>query len=155
MDSERPSRRLSKSVPRPPEVTAGPRAIPRVPSVPGTPFQWLPCSPPEDRGLTQGYKAAWGPGSQSPRWAPIHGWSASPSHPGSPGQGNCMCAKSLGRVRLCDPTDCRPPGSSVHGTLQARTLEWVAMPSSRGSSPSRDWSPDSLPSELPGRNLLL
>ena len=28
-----------------------------------------------------------------------------------------------------------PPGSSVHGTLQARILEWVAMPSSRGSSP--------------------
>ena len=35
---------------------------------------------------------------------------------------------------LCDPTDCSPPGSSVHGILQARILEWVAMPSSRGSS---------------------
>ena len=35
---------------------------------------------------------------------------------------------------LCDPVDCSPPGSSVHGTLQARILEWVAMPSSRGSS---------------------
>ena len=33
--------------------------------------------------------------------------------------------------------DCSPPGSSVHGTLQARTLEWVAMPSSRESSRSR------------------
>ena len=32
------------------------------------------------------------------------------------------------------PIDCGPPGSSVHGSLQARTLEWVAMPSSRGSS---------------------
>ena len=31
----------------------------------------------------------------------------------------------------CDPLDCSPPGSSVHGILQARTLEWVAMPSSR------------------------
>ena len=30
---------------------------------------------------------------------------------------------------LCDPTDCSPPGSSLHGILQARTLEWVAMPS--------------------------
>ena len=39
---------------------------------------------------------------------------------------------------LCDPTDCSPPGSSVHGILQARILEWVAMPSSRGSSQSRD-----------------
>ena len=38
---------------------------------------------------------------------------------------------------LCDPVDCSPPGSSVHGILQARTLEWVAMPSSRGSSQPR------------------
>ena len=37
-------------------------------------------------------------------------------------------------LTLCDPMDCSPPGSSVHGTLQARLLEWVAMPSSRGSS---------------------
>ena len=35
---------------------------------------------------------------------------------------------------LCDPMDYSPPGSSVHEILQARTLEWVAMPSSRGSS---------------------
>ena len=35
---------------------------------------------------------------------------------------------------LCDPMDCSPPGSSVHGTLQTRILEWVAMLSSRGSS---------------------
>ena len=34
---------------------------------------------------------------------------------------------------LCDPMDCSPPHSSVHGILQARILEWVAMPSSRGS----------------------
>ena len=39
---------------------------------------------------------------------------------------------------LCDPTDCSLQGSSVHGILQARTLEWVAMPSSRGSSQPRD-----------------
>ena len=35
---------------------------------------------------------------------------------------------------LWDPIDCSLPGSSVHGILQARQLEWVAMPSSRGSS---------------------
>ena len=34
--------------------------------------------------------------------------------------------KSLGRVRLCDPMDCSPPGSSVHGISQARVLEWGA-----------------------------
>ena len=37
-------------------------------------------------------------------------------------------------LTLCDPMDCSPPGSSVHGILQARTLVWVAMSSSRGSS---------------------
>ena len=41
-------------------------------------------------------------------------------------------------VQPCDPMGCSPPGSSVHGILQARMLEWVAMPSSRGFSPPRD-----------------
>ena len=35
---------------------------------------------------------------------------------------------------LCDPVDCRLRGSSVHGILQARVLEWAAVPFSRGSS---------------------
>ena len=39
---------------------------------------------------------------------------------------------------LSDPMDCSPLGPSVHGILQARILEWVAMPSSRGSSPPKD-----------------
>ena len=38
---------------------------------------------------------------------------------------------------LCDPMDCSPPDSSVHGVLQARILEWVAMPFSRESSQPR------------------
>ena len=41
-------------------------------------------------------------------------------------------------LTLRDPMDCSPPGSSVHGILQARMLEWVALPSSRGSSQPRD-----------------
>ena len=41
-------------------------------------------------------------------------------------------------LTLCDSMDRSPPGSSVHGIPQARILEWVAMPSSRGSSQSRD-----------------
>ena len=50
-----------------------------------------------------------------------------------------VCAKSLQLCPfLCDPVDCSLPGSSVHGILQARILEWVAMPSSRGSSRLRD-----------------
>ena len=44
-------------------------------------------------------------------------------------------------LTLCDPMDYSPPGSSVHRILQARTLEWVAISFSRGSSQSRDWSP--------------
>ena len=38
------------------------------------------------------------------------------------------------------PMDCSPPGSSVHGILWARILDWVSMPSSRGSSQPRDWT---------------
>ena len=38
---------------------------------------------------------------------------------------------------LCDSMDCCMPGSLVHGILQKRILEWVAMPSSRGSSRPR------------------
>ena len=41
---------------------------------------------------------------------------------------------------LCHPVDYNPPGSSVHGVLQARILEWVVMPSSRGSSRPRGQS---------------
>ena len=51
---------------------------------------------------------------------------------------NVCCAELLPLCpALCDPMNCRPPGSSVRGILQARVLEWVAMPSSRGSS--RPW----------------
>ena len=39
---------------------------------------------------------------------------------------------------ICDPVDCSPPGSSIHGTLQARTREWVAISFSRGSFWPRD-----------------
>ena len=70
----------------------------------------------------------------------------------------CVCVYMLSwfsRVWFCNPVDCSPPGSSVHGILQTKILEWVAMPSSRGSSWSGDlthisyvylhWQVDSLP----------
>ena len=41
-------------------------------------------------------------------------------------------------LTLCQPMDCSPPGSSVHGILLARMLEWVAIPFSKGSSRGRD-----------------
>ena len=43
----------------------------------------------------------------------------------------CLVAQSC--PTLCDPFDCRPPGSSVRGIYQARILKWVAISSSRGS----------------------
>ena len=65
-------------------------------------------------------------------------------HQGSP------CSSKLGHkcgvglvskpcLTLCDPMDCSPLGSSVHGILQARILEWVAVSFSRASSRPRDW----------------
>ena len=45
---------------------------------------------------------------------------------------------------LCNPTDCSPPSSSIHGSLQARTLEWAAISSSRGIFPTQGSNPDLL-----------
>ena len=58
----------------------------------------------------------------------------------------CLVTKS--RLTLCDPMNCNPPGSPVHGILQVRTLEGGAMPSSRGSSWPRD------PTQEPNPGLL-
>ena len=73
----------------------------------------------------------------------------------------CVRAQSLQLyLTLCDPMDCSLPGSSVYETLQARILEGVAMPSSRGSSRPRDgtlvscflrWQAGSLPLAPPGK----
>ena len=63
-------------------------------------------------------------------------------------------------LTLCDPKDYSLPASSVHGILQARILEWVALPSSRGSSQARGgtqvschlyWQAGSLPLAPPGK----
>ena len=56
---------------------------------------------------------------------------------------NIVCAYLLNHsshIWLCNPMDYILPGSSVHGVSQARLLEWVAMPFSRGSSWLRDWT---------------
>ena len=49
-----------------------------------------------------------------------------------------VCVLSQSCPTLCEPIDCSPPGSSVHGIPQARILEWVAIALSRGSSRPRD-----------------
>ena len=62
-------------------------------------------------------------------------WSRSRSVKASSHQLQNMHAKSLQScLTLCDLMDCSPPGSSIHGILQARILEWVAISSCRGSS---------------------
>ena len=53
-------------------------------------------------------------------------------------------------LTLCDPMNCSPPGSSVHGVFLARILEWVVISYSRGSSPPRDQTHIS-PTAPPGK----
>ena len=53
-----------------------------------------------------------------------------------------LCVLSC--VQLCGPMDYRPPGPSVHGILQARILDWVAIPFSRGFSSDPGIGPTSL-----------
>ena len=63
----------------------------------------------------------------------------------------CYCLVTRSCPTHFNPMNCSPPGFSVHGISQARILEWVAMPSSRGSSQPRiesaslHWQVDSLP----------
>ena len=77
----------------------------------------------------------------------------------------CMHAKLLqSHLIFCDPMDCSPPSSSVHRILQARILEWITIPSSRGSSRHKDqthvsylllhWQAGSLPLAPPGKPLI-
>ena len=73
---------------------------------------------------------------------------------------NAAAAKShQSCLTFCNPMDCGPPGSSVHGILQARIKEWVSVPSSKVSSGHRDqtrilgllhWQAGSLPLAPPG-----
>ena len=66
-------------------------------------------------------------------WTVAH---QSPLSTGAPDKNPGEVAQSC--LTLCDPMYCSPPGFSVHGILQARILEWVAMPSSWVSSQPRD-----------------
>ena len=57
---------------------------------------------------------------------------------GNGDDGNIECSVTQSHPILHDPMDCSPPGFYVHGILQARILERVAISSSRGSSQPRD-----------------
>ena len=52
----------------------------------------------------------------------------------------CVCLVAQLCQTLCNSMDCSPPGSPVHGDSQARILEWVSKPSSKGSPQPRDWT---------------
>ena len=73
-----------------------------------------------------------------------------------PSAGQCSAKSLQSCPTLCNPMDCSPPGSPVHGILPGRGQEWVSMPSSRESPDPRTEpsSPalqaDSLPTEPPG-----
>ena len=58
----------------------------------------------------------------------------------SPGHWHKLSEVAQSCPTLCDPMDCSLPSSSIHGILQARILEWVAISFSRGSSRPRDWT---------------
>ena len=67
----------------------------------------------------------------------------------------CVCLTTQSCPTHCEPMDCSPPGSSVHGIFQAKLLEWVAIPVSQ-DLPNPGFEPrcptvqvDSLPSETP------
>ena len=92
----------------------------------------------EEKGTTEDEMAGWHhwfDGRES-EWTPGVG----------DGQGGLACCDSWGRKEsdttewLTELMDCNLPDSSVHGILQMRILEWVATPSSRGSSQARDWT---------------
>ena len=56
-------------------------------------------------------------------------------------QSACLCCCAQSCLTLWEPMDCSPPGSSVHEVLQARILEWFAMPSSREIYLAQGWNP--------------
>ena len=71
--------------------------------------------------------------------------------PKNPLHGACLVTQLCSTH--CNPMGCSRPGSFVHGISQARILEWIAMPSSRGSSQPKDWTCGSCVSCI-GRQIL-
>ena len=67
-------------------------------------------------------------------WAGYQRYLTAPATPNWEPDCCCCCLVAQSRLTLCDPVDCSPPGSSVHGIPQARIQEWVAIPFSGRSS---------------------
>ena len=89
----------------------------------------------------------------------LQGWDAEGGDGREVRKGGDICIKpsevAQSCLTLCDPVDCSPPGSSIHGIFQARVLEWVAISFSRdlpdpGIEPrSPAFQADALPPEPP------
>ena len=112
-------------------VTTNPRAVyPRCP-LPNPGPLLLPSLPPKHCPTLKGWDSC---SKTSPTCSQAHEVPCydDPRH-------LCVC-DSLS-VSLCNLMDCSPPGSSRHGILQARILEWVAFPFSRGSSQPQGLNP--------------
>ena len=117
----------------------------------GVLFQWPPSFPPAKPSmfLLDGKQITSLHWRKSQMATPLKHLAFNPTLPQGPSSSNpagykghaCVRTKSFQSCpTLCDPRECGLPGSSVHGILQARILEWVAMPSSRGSSLPRNWT---------------
>ena len=88
---------------------------------------------------------SWGGSHSTSSWP--QGWTSRPNESDilcSQYSHNIYCMKwsevAQSCPTLCDPMDCSPPGSSIHGIFQARVLEWVAISFSRRSSQPRNWT---------------
>ena len=88
----------------------------------------------------QGYTGCNPVSSLPPFMGKLPGFLACRRISSSPPSSHARVHTGFSCVWLCCPADCSPPGSSARAILQARILEWAAMPSSRGSSWPRDWT---------------
>ena len=99
-------------------------------------YHWATREPPSKRWLR------WNPSGERHHWANVLLKSHVVGISGSSWGREYMKVKESEVAQscptLCDPVDCSPPGFSVHEILQARTLEWVAISFSKGSSWPRD-----------------
>ena len=88
----------------------------------------LPCPSPTPGAYSNSYPSSW--------WC--HSLFLKQFTYSCPKNNHISCLHAQSWLTFWDPMHCSPPGSSVNGILQARILEWVAIPFSRGSSQPRD-----------------
>ena len=96
---------------------------------------------PKQRGSFQAPRCKEGPSRDEPLWVPsVCSWAFCTTPDSACIRSGLCCACQVASVPSDSfrPYGLQPAGSSVHGILRARTLEWVAMPSSKGSSRPRD-----------------